>query len=1242
MRRLWVALLVLVTVTSLGIPGVLASGSASAGRGGPEENFKLMRQRERQFLREHSDRFGRVRPDLWQKGIARWSRLPISATWPRGPVSGKQLLSASGPVTGAQWTQIGPQPLRIDAEQNFQGAGPDSGEVVDVAIDPRNSTDDVMFIATNGGVWKTSDGGASWDPKTDFMPSISIGDVSVDPGNPSIVYAGTGNLFDGAGQFNGQGFNGVGIYKSVDDGDTWTVQNPGGIFTGVGINRIVFPAANVLLVGTDIGVFKSVDGGLTFGNNSPSFNNGIRVLTGFISDLDLDSATTSTAYASVRGSGVFVSTDSGSTFPTNLAANTGFPPPAPPLSGFIGFTQSTQPDNQTMYVSVQGSNPRCTVVNPANSNRCAVIAGSLDGGANWTELTNGTTQSAGCQCGYDQMIGVDPLNEDRLFIGFQELYRSTNATSLGASTFANVSANLIHFDHHAMTFSPASHDSSDPATIYTGTDGGVHRSTDGGTTWDNSLNETIATNLLFTLDIGRGSGTNNQYSYGGTQDTGTIDRRPGDAGLDWHESEDGDGGAVAVDPANGAVAFLGGNRCYKKTTNGGNSWATPAGVPAGVCASQLAIDPNDSDNVFVASGNQIYRSTTGGGTLSLIGTLGANVRDLDMTAVDSNVLWVGLASGQAARSTDALAGGPTFTTFSVTGAPSQVVTGIAVDPTNTDVATVVYPGFNGSPSKHVFQTTNGGSSWTNVSGNLPDLPLHSVVVDPGTSPHSLIVSSDAGVARSVNGGVTWQQLGVGLPKVLSKSLQIDSSATPAVLRIGTYGRSVFELTPATGPSLAVNGDLAFGPVAVGQFEDRIVQLFNVGSADLDITSFERVAGSSAFEIVSGPPTPVTVPPGEEVDYTVRFTPPASGPFTATFQVESNDPFDPHHQIPASGTGVTGDVALSADDLQFGGVPVDDRTSPHESAIVLQITNQASCEFCDLTVNSLPITGTNASDFSLVGAPSLPVTIGAGSHLDLTVKFDPSADGARFATLTVNTDDPDSPSLPVSLSGTGLLSAIGVVPDPIIFGPTVFDPQCGAACGQTIDATVTNTGQAELIVDAIVFSDPAFTGPLASAPPARVAPNASFLEPVTFRPTGGPDRSVDGSLSITHNVAGTASIVVQEVVPLCGESVGRGIRVLVLDPAGNTYSTVDRITLQSFGLKKKINVDVRDAPLTTIMPPASCQEIDFHYENQDLPAAGTAVHKGSYYALKVTQGNKSTSLSFTLNANEFKTIVVTVG
>jgi hypothetical protein len=337
------------------------------------------------------------------------------------------------------------------------------------------------------------------------------------------------------------------------------------------------------------------------------------------------------------------------------------------------------------------------------------------------------------------------------------------------------------------------------------------------------------------------------------------------------------------------------------------------------------------------------------------------------------------------------------------------------------------------------------------------------------------------------------------------------------------------------------------------------------------------------------------------------------------------------------------VTLAANDLQFGSVPVDDRTNPNSSAITLQISNQASCALCDLKVNSLPITGPNASDFSLVGAPSLPTKIGAGGHLDVTVRFNPSADGSRAGTLTVNTDDPVNPTLPVSLSGTGLLSAIGTLPNPITFGPTVLDPQCGAACGQTTNATIMNTGQAELIVDGIAYSNPAFSGPSATSPPMRVAVNDSFTEPVSFRPSGAASRAVTGSLSITQNVAGSSpSIQVQQVVPICGESVGRGIRVLALDAAGNPYPTVDRITLQSFGIKQKVNVDSRNNSLTTIDPPTSCQRIRFQYENQGLSAADTINQKSSYYVLKLVQGNKSTTITFTLGVNEFKTIVLRVG
>jgi hypothetical protein len=126
-------------------------------------------------------------------------------------------ISHAGAITGVQWNQIGPAPIAIDAGPNnptkFQGKGPVSGQVQDIAIDPRNSSDQVMYIATqDGGIWKSSDGGSTWKPKTDFLNSLSAGAVALDAGNPSIVYYGTGELVR-------QGFfKAVGLYKSTDGG----------------------------------------------------------------------------------------------------------------------------------------------------------------------------------------------------------------------------------------------------------------------------------------------------------------------------------------------------------------------------------------------------------------------------------------------------------------------------------------------------------------------------------------------------------------------------------------------------------------------------------------------------------------------------------------------------------------------------------------------------------------------------------------------------------------------------------------------------------------------------------------------------------------------------------------------------------------------------------------------------------------------------------------------------------------
>jgi hypothetical protein len=173
----------------------------------------------------------------------------------------------------------------------------------------------------------------------------------------------------------------------------------------------------------------------------------------------------------------------------------------------------------------------------------------------------------------------------------------------------------------------------------------------------------------------------------------------------------------------------------------------------------------------------------------------------------------------------------------------------------------------------------------------------------GLDPTSIIVASDAAVMITTDFGASWQVLGVGLPTVDCKSLALDISAIPALLRVGTYGRSVFELTSAAGPRIAVLANLAFGVVGVGTSAALTVQVFNVGSNDLTISSFTQIAGSADFLISSGPAAPVTLLPGEEIDYTILFQPSSAGAATATFQANSDDPLDPTHQILTSSTGI---------------------------------------------------------------------------------------------------------------------------------------------------------------------------------------------------------------------------------------------------------------------------------------------------------------------------------------------------
>ena len=202
--------------------------------------------------------------ELWRYGIEDLERLPFAGH--------------------GVWRSIGPAPLIVTGDQPAKASDPMPARWSTSPSIPPAETLSTSTSPHNGGVWKSVNGGGSWQPLTDLLPSSSIGAVAIDPGDPKIVYAGTGNLFDGS--------NGIpkatGLFKSVDGGITWAHMDGGllaSVFADHGINRIVCPAPNALFVACDIGLFFSKDGGVSFGANHPNYDDGQAVRGGFISSL---------------------------------------------------------------------------------------------------------------------------------------------------------------------------------------------------------------------------------------------------------------------------------------------------------------------------------------------------------------------------------------------------------------------------------------------------------------------------------------------------------------------------------------------------------------------------------------------------------------------------------------------------------------------------------------------------------------------------------------------------------------------------------------------------------------------------------------------------------------------------------------------------------------------------------------------------------------------------------------------
>jgi photosystem II stability/assembly factor-like uncharacterized protein len=994
-------------------------------------------------------------------------------------------------LAGTVWVPIGPSPISQSARQ-------DNGLTSAIAVSPNDG--DVIYQGTaGGGVWRTTDGGATWTPIFDRQISLGIGEpsaIAIDPNDTSTVYVGTSRRVARQAQ--------AGLFKSTDGGASCVRVGSGYPAGNVGnatqfvsqfINVIIVDPADsqTLYLASANGVSRSADGGL---NWAPGLGS-----AGDARSLVLDTSSPAGArvlYAGLTGGGVIRSNDGGRNWTQILGAATpavsavlgatpgaGFgkvvidlaPPTTPPAGGGV----------QVLYVALEGTGG---APDPLG------LFLSIDQGANWTRQA-ATGMPRGTQQGYSFHMAVDPGSpgdgvNDIIYFGCVG-----QARSIKSGTSFNALAGL-HADTHAWAFfrQPGAASS----TVYCGNDGGIYRSAD-GTTW-NSLNSGgLQTTLFYNLAV-KPDATASE-TLGALQDNG-LQTTAGVASPTWTTSQGGDGWDIAYDgqTANRVYGTSGFwpapcTRVFVSTADGTDfpptvpsaqditPWGTAS--DAGCYLASIATDPSAAGIVYVSGNQNLWQSRDGGSTWRNIGPV-PGVTAVAPTNGNNVVVAVGT---RVFVSTNALAptvGAPAGVTFAdiTRDLPSRNVLRAAFDPNDPTVIYAVLGGFNGGPGEdgHVFRTTIGGTVWEDISPPL-DVPFGGLALDASDTPTTIYVGTDLGVLRSVDLGATWTVLDdIHLPRAPVTDLVISRQG--GVLRAATYGRGVFEFTRPQGPAIAVNLErgLNFGTVCEGP-EYLTLQVFNVGAADLVITSVQRLMGSAGVSVLPSPGTPLIVKPGEEIDFTVQFAPTTPGTSeTATIRINSNDPGAPVVDLLATGTGGVASLELGVpDNGDFGAVCLG---SFVDRGLVLN--NRGPC--------TLRVTGVASSspEFIPPGVTFYPLVIEAGGSIELPIRFQPTSVGPASAVLTVTSNDPGGPHTVLLAGSTPAPRLVLAIADTGDFGKVCV----GSFRDQPL--TLTNSGGCALTVSAISSSSPEFVVPDVDAFPLTIAPGASVDLQIRFQPT----------------------------------------------------------------------------------------------------------------------------------------------
>jgi photosystem II stability/assembly factor-like uncharacterized protein len=707
----------------------------------------------------------------------------------------------------------------------------------------------VWAAGVAGGLWRTTNIDApapTWNLINDFFPNLAITTIVQDPSNANVMYFGTGEEGVGAGD----AVRGLGIWRSSDGGATW---NQLGTTAGFQvINKMVVDNAGIVYAATNQGIRRSTDGGNTW-NLVAANNRNVQ---------DIDIAANGDIFAAANGLGIFRFRNNAWTqLTTDL-----------PTTNLARIEIACAPGNANVLYAAYAD----TIA--GGQSACNRLFQSTNGGDNWTLRT--TPAGLGVFCWYALTLGVDPNDANRLWIGDIALFVSGDA----GANWTQISN--IHADQHIVVYRPGNSDE-----VIIGNDGGVYRSTNGsaGTPTVTPRNNGYNVTQFYTNALHPTLGSN--YFLGGTQDNGT--QRFNNPGLSSTDEPTGNDGAFCfIDQDNPNIQITGSqNRLFFISTDGGMNFNTlMSGKNSALFITPADYD-DDADVFYFSDSVNILGRVTGVGaantiTLETIAGIGGRASAITVSPNTANRVFVGSTSGRLLRVDNAHQNG--MVTATAIGAPANgFVSCIAVETGNDNHLLVTYSNYG---INSVWESTDGGTTWTSIEGDLPDMPVRWAMFNPFNSDQALL-ATELGVwsSRDLSGGTTdWDPTSYfGLANVRVDMFQYrpsDHLVIAATHGRGMYSTDYFTLAGDCPMTENITGAIPSGIYVAEDFVESdgtiaagTKTIFQAGNYVELNPGFEAARGSDFWALILGcnfDPMPLVDNPVEKVrDFEMQLTAP---------------------------------------------------------------------------------------------------------------------------------------------------------------------------------------------------------------------------------------------------------------------------------------------------------------------------------------------------------------------------------